>query len=221
VFLCLVSIYLRRRTGIASTAFLTQTLDGCEDSATGADRLRSTGSPRMHEGKAWKLEKEIKAWKGVEHNKGRKEKVREKKWDEEIKSGTLTKDLYAGQWLRTNAFGNLLSWGSSSRQEKCKALFTRKLDFNLRKKLVKCHIWSTAVWCWRQQFYRSQSLKSHNSEMPGPFQMRCCTGMDKISWTNRVRNEQVLHRVKVKGKAFPLQTWTGPWGSRRLRLQNF
>jgi hypothetical protein len=24
-----------------------------------------------------------------------------------------------------------------------------------------------------------------------------------------------------KGKAFPLQAWTGPWGSRRLRLQNF
>jgi hypothetical protein len=24
-----------------------------------------------------------------------------------------------------------------------------------------------------------------------------------------------------KGKAFPLQAWTGPWGSQRLRLQNF
>jgi hypothetical protein len=28
-------------------------------------------------------------------------------------------------------------------------------------------------------------------------------------------------RLKVKGKAFPLQAWTGLWGSRRLRLQNF
>jgi hypothetical protein len=27
--------------------------------------------------------------------------------------------------------------------------------------------------------------------------------------------------VSGKGKAFPLQAWTGPWGSRRLRLQNF
>ena len=25
----------------------------------------------------------------------------------------------------------------------------------------------------------------------------------------------------VKGKAFPLQAWTGLWGSRRLRLQDF
>jgi hypothetical protein len=27
--------------------------------------------------------------------------------------------------------------------------------------------------------------------------------------------------VKVKGKTFPLQAWTGHWGSRRLSLQNF
>jgi hypothetical protein len=27
--------------------------------------------------------------------------------------------------------------------------------------------------------------------------------------------------VKGKGKAFPLQAWTGPWGSRRLRLPEF
>ena len=28
-------------------------------------------------------------------------------------------------------------------------------------------------------------------------------------------------RVKVKGKAIPLQAWTGPEGSRRLRLPDF
>jgi hypothetical protein len=27
--------------------------------------------------------------------------------------------------------------------------------------------------------------------------------------------------IKGKGKAFPLQTWTGPEGSRRLRLSDF
>jgi len=27
--------------------------------------------------------------------------------------------------------------------------------------------------------------------------------------------------LKVKGKAIPLQTWTGPEGSRRLRLPDF
>jgi hypothetical protein len=36
-----------------------------------------------------------------------------------------------------------------------------------------------------------------------------------LTWSS----EQNL--VRSKGKAFPLQAWTGPWGSRRLRLQNF
>ena len=30
---------------------------------------------------------------------------------------------------------------------KKKDLFTSKLDLNLRKKLVKCYVWSMAVWC--------------------------------------------------------------------------
>jgi hypothetical protein len=31
----------------------------------------------------------------------------------------------------------------------------------------------------------------------------------------------ILVHATVKLKAFPLQAWTDPWGSRRLRLQNF
>jgi hypothetical protein len=31
----------------------------------------------------------------------------------------------------------------------------------------------------------------------------------------------VMFTVKVKGKAIPLQGWTGPEGSRRLRLPDF
>jgi len=30
-----------------------------------------------------------------------------------------------------------------------------------------------------------------------------------------------LHNIKGKGKAIPLQAWTGPEGSRRLRLPDF
>jgi hypothetical protein len=37
------------------------------------------------------------------------------------------------------------------------------------------------------------------------------------------KNNEYLHEdvCKGEGKAFPLQAWTGPWGSRTLRLQNF
>ena len=33
--------------------------------------------------------------------------------------------------------------------------------------------------------------------------------------------KELINVLKGKGKAFPLQAWTGPWGFRRLRLQNF
>jgi hypothetical protein len=31
----------------------------------------------------------------------------------------------------------------------------------------------------------------------------------------------LLNKIKAKGKAIPLQAWTGPEGSRRLRLPDF
>jgi hypothetical protein len=34
------------------------------------------------------------------------------------------------------------------------------------------------------------------SEISGKFEMWCWRRMEKISWTDRVRNEDVLHRVK-------------------------
>jgi hypothetical protein len=33
--------------------------------------------------------------------------------------------------------------------------------------------------------------------------------------------EDTFANKVIKLKAFPLQAWTNPWGSRRLRLQNF
>jgi hypothetical protein len=33
---------------------------------------------------------------------------------------------------------------------KKKTLFTSKLDLNLRKKLVKCYMEHSFVWCWRR-----------------------------------------------------------------------
>jgi hypothetical protein len=54
--------------------------------------------------------------------------------------------------------------------------------------------------------------------------------VEKINWIDCLRYKEVLHRVKEKnniihtkgkGKAFPLQAWMCPWGSRRLRLPEF
>jgi hypothetical protein len=48
-------------------------------------------------------------------------------------------------------------------------------------------------------------------------------GLMMAEYTAEIGNLQVmvLLFVDCKGKAFPLQAWTGHWGSRRLRLQNF
>jgi hypothetical protein len=74
---------------------------------------------------------------------------------------------------------------------KKKNLFTSKLDLNLRKKLVKCYIWSIALYgaeTWTLWKMDQKYLES--------FEMWCWRRMEKISWTDRVRNEEVLHRVK-------------------------
>jgi hypothetical protein len=74
---------------------------------------------------------------------------------------------------------------------KKKNLSTSKLDLNLRKKLVKCYIWSIALYgaeTWTLRKMDQKYLKS--------FEMWCWRRLEKISWTDRVRNEDVLQRVK-------------------------
>jgi hypothetical protein len=73
---------------------------------------------------------------------------------------------------------------------KKKTLFTSTLDLNLRKKLVKCYIWSTALYG-----VETWTLRAVDQKHLGNFEMWCWRRMENISWTDRVRNEGVLHRV--------------------------
>jgi hypothetical protein len=70
-------------------------------------------------------------------------------------------------------------------------LFTSKLDLNLRKKLVKCYIWSTALYG-----VETWTLRTADEKYLESFEMWRWRRMEKITWTDRVRNEEVLHRVK-------------------------
>jgi len=72
-----------------------------------------------------------------------------------------------------------------------RALFTSTLDLELRKKIVKCYIWSIALYgaeTWTLRAVDQKHLKT--------FEMWCWMKMQKISWTDYVRNEEVLLRVK-------------------------
>jgi hypothetical protein len=74
---------------------------------------------------------------------------------------------------------------------KKRTLFTSTLDFELRKKLVKCYIWSIALYGAETWTLRAVDQKHLES-----FEMWCSRRMEKISWTDHVSNEDVLLRVK-------------------------
>ena len=72
---------------------------------------------------------------------------------------------------------------------KKKTLFTSKLDLNLRKKLIKCYIWSMALYGAETWTLRAADQKYLES-----FKMWYWRKME-ISWTDHVRNEEMLLRV--------------------------
>jgi len=64
-------------------------------------------------------------------------------------------------------------------------LFTSKLDLNLRKKLIKCYIWSMALYGTE-----TWTLWAADQKYLECFKMWCWRRMEKISWTDHVRNEK-------------------------------
>jgi hypothetical protein len=74
---------------------------------------------------------------------------------------------------------------------KKKTLLTSKLELELKKKLVKCYIWSIALYGAETLTLRKLDRKYLES-----FEKWCRRRTEKISWTDRVNNEAVLRRVK-------------------------
>jgi hypothetical protein len=74
---------------------------------------------------------------------------------------------------------------------KRRALFTSTLNYELRKKHTKCYIWSIAFYGAETWTFRAVDQKHLES-----FEMWCWRRMEKISWTDHVRNEELLLRVK-------------------------
>ena len=70
-------------------------------------------------------------------------------------------------------------------------LFTSILDLELRKKLVKCYIWSIALYGAETWTLRAVDQKHLEGS-----EMCCWRRMEKISGSDHVRNEDVLLRVK-------------------------
>jgi len=90
---------------------------------------------------------------------------------------------------------------------KKRALFTGTLDLELRKKLVKFYIWNIALYgaeTWKLQAVDQKHLES--------FEMWCWRRMEKISWTDHVRNEEVLLRVREQRNILhEISKWKANW----------
>ena len=74
---------------------------------------------------------------------------------------------------------------------KKRTLFTSTLNLEMRNKLVKCYIWNIALYgdeTWTLRAVDQKHLES--------FELWCWRRTEKIIWTDHVRNEEVLLRVK-------------------------
>ena len=86
-----------------------------------------------------------------------------------------------------------------------RAVFTSTLDLDLRKKLMKCYIWSIAL-CGAEIW----TLRAADQKHLESFEMWCWRIMEKISWTDRVRNEEVLLGVKEQRNILhEISNWIG------------
>jgi len=119
--------------------------------------------------------------------------------------------VYLGSVL---ADGGICSCEIKSRIAMAKAAFSRKktpftskLDLNLRKKLVKCYIWSMAL-------YGAETwmLWAADQKYLGSFEMWCWRRKEKISWTDHVRNEEVLLIVNDQRNILhEIRKWKNNW----------
>jgi len=68
---------------------------------------------------------------------------------------------------------------------------TSTMDLHLRRKLVMFYMWGIVL-------YDAETwlLWNVNQKYGGSFKTWCWRRMEKISWTNHVRNEEEVHRVK-------------------------
>ena len=93
-----------------------------------------------------------------------------------------------------------------------KTLFTNKLDLNLRKKLVKCYIWNMVSYGAETWTLRAADQKYLESP-----EMWCWRRMEKVSWTDNVRNEMLLRVNEQRNILNEIRTRKANWIGHILR----
>jgi len=77
----------------------------------------------------------------------------------------------------------------------------------LRKKQVKCYIWSIVL-----NGAETWTIRAVDQKHLESFEMWCWRRIEKTSWTNHVRNEEILLRVKEKRNILlEISKWKANW----------
>jgi hypothetical protein len=80
---------------------------------------------------------------------------------------------------------------------KKRAVFTSTLDLELRKQLVKCYIWSIALYGAENLTFRAVDQKHLES-----FETWCWRRMEKIDWTDHVRMKKYCLESRSRGISY-------------------
>ena len=95
----------------------------------------------------------------------------------------LTRDSYCTREIKMRIVTNKEAFNRKI------SLLTSKLNIELRKELIRCYVWSIALYdseTWTLRKLEQKYLES--------FEMCCWIRMQKIKWSEKVTNEQVLDR---------------------------
>jgi len=69
-----------------------------------------------------------------------------------------------------------------------KKILTSKMNLDLRKRIVNCLVWSVALYAEETGTISTTDMKRIEA-----FEMRIWRKMEKISWTAKVSNSEVLN----------------------------
>ena len=78
-----------------------------------------------------------------------------------------------------------------------KVLTSKKIALNTRKRILQCYIWSTL-----QYGVETWTITGSMAKRLSAFEMWCYRRMLRISWTEKVSNEEVLERSKIKKRLY-------------------
>ena len=78
-----------------------------------------------------------------------------------------------------------------------KLLTSRKINIETRKRILQCYVWSTL-----QYGAETWTISENMAKRLSAFEMWCYRRMLRISWTDKMTNEEVLEKVEIDERLY-------------------